>query len=252
MRLCALASGSKGNSTYIETKTTKILIDIGTTSMYIEKKLKEIGVEPKEIGAILISHTHKDHIGGLRVFLKKYNPTLFVTKNMLKELDVITDNYVIIDDTFNIGDVKVTSIKTSHDAIDSKAYILENNNRSVVYITDTGYINQKNHKILSNKNAYVFESNYDVDMLLNSRYPYYLKQRILSDKGHLSNKDASYYLGKFIYNNTKTIILAHLSHENNSPNIAKEELLRRLKEENKKVDNIIISTQKERTELIEV
>lgn len=254
MKVCALASGSKGNSTYVASSTTRLLIDLGTTSMHVEKKLKEIDIDPSSITGILISHTHSDHINGLRVFVKKYNPTLFLTDKMLEDIKKIfpVDNYVLIDNEFSIGDINVSTIKTSHDAYDSNGYILSNNDSSVVYITDTGYINQKNHKKLYNKNVYVFESNYDVEKLMNSKYPYYLKQRILSDKGHLSNKDSSYYLSKFIGKDTHTVILAHLSHENNDPDIALKTLQDKLNEENISFNNIIISTQEQRTDLIEV
>ncbi|MBR1718083.1 MAG: MBL fold metallo-hydrolase [Bacilli bacterium] len=254
MIVCTLASGSKGNSTYVASSSTKILIDLGTTSMYVEKKLKEIEVDPKDINAILISHTHSDHINGLKVFVKKYNPTLFLTEKMLKDINQIfpVTNYVIIDDNFYIDDMSVKVIKTSHDASDSNGYIIESDGKSVVYITDTGYINQKNHKYLKNKNIYVFESNYDVEMLLNGKYPYYLKQRILSDRGHLSNKDSSYYLSKFIGKDTKKVILAHLSHENNEPSIAYNTLKNKLIDENINFNDIIVSTQEDRTELIKI
>ena len=219
-----------------------------------EKKLRDIDVEPSSITAILISHTHSDHINGLRVFVKKYNPTLFLSEKMLKDLNDIfpVTNYVLIDDDFSIGDINVEIVKTSHDAPDSNGYILENNGKSIVYVTDTGYINQKNHKKLTNKNVYIFESNYDVEKLMNGKYPYYLKQRILSDKGHLSNVDSAYYLSKFIGKDTKAVILAHLSHENNDPNIAYNTLKDKLDDEDIEFDNIIISTQENRTEVIEV
>lgn len=254
MIVCTLASGSKGNATYVASSTTKLLLDLGPTCTYIENQLKSIDVDPNEITGIIISHTHSDHINGLKVFVKKYNPTLFLSEKMLKDINKIftVDNYVLIDDDFSIGDINISIIKTSHDASDSNGYILENNGKSVVYVTDTGYINQKNHKKLQNKNVYVFESNYDVEMLMNGSYPYYLKQRILSDRGHLSNKDSAYYLSRFIGNDTKKVILAHLSQENNKPEIALKTLQDKLKEDNINFDSIIISTQEERTELIEV
>ena len=142
MIVCTLASGSKGNSTFVASSSAKILLDLGTTSMYVEKKLKDIGVNPKEINAILISHTHSDHINGLKVFIKKYNPTLFLTEKMLYDLNQIfpVTNYVLIDSDFNIDDMNIKVIKTSHDASDSNGYIIESNGKSVVYITDTGYI----------------------------------------------------------------------------------------------------------------
>lgn len=249
MKISVLASGSKGNSTYIETQCTKVLVDIGMTNLYIEKKLKNIGVDPNDIQSVFITHTHVDHIAGLRVFVKKHNPTVYLTDKMYKELKDVINDYVIIEDDINIGDLQIKYFKTSHDASDSVGYIFNCLNKSVAYVTDTGYINRKNHKLLLNKNVYIFESNHDVKLLMdNPNYPYYLKQRILSDKGHLSNKDSSYYLSKFIGEETKTIILAHLSEQNNDPDIAFETLKNSINDD---ID-ILIAKQDENSELIEV
>lgn len=251
MKICVLASGSKGNSTFVGTDSTKLLIDLGPSCLYTERKLKEIDENPDKINAILISHTHSDHVSGLKVFLKKHSPMVYLSKKMYEDLKdcIEIPNYQIIDEDFMIGDIFVSIIKTSHDASDSNGYILENNNRSVVYITDTGYIHIKNHSKLQNKNVYIMESNHDVKKLMDGSYPYHIKQRILGDKGHLSNKDSSYYLSKFVGLDTSTVILSHLSHENNDPNLALETL-------NENIPNhkfeVIIATQDERTELIEV
>ncbi|MBP3920782.1 MAG: MBL fold metallo-hydrolase [Bacilli bacterium] len=253
MRVCVLASGSKGNSCFIETKETKILIDIGLNCKNIEKKLKEIEVEPKEIEAIILTHTHTDHTEGIRVFTKKYKTKVYLTEPMYKELNINLPNYEFINKELSIKDIKITSIKTSHDTDDSNGYIIENNNRSLVYITDTGYINVKNHKQLKNRNVYILESNHDVELLMNNKkYPYHIKQRILGDKGHLSNKDSSYYLSKFIGEDTKYIILAHLSEENNTDDLAINTLKETLKEKEKTCENILIAHQNTQTELIEV
>lgn len=254
MQVSVLASGSKGNCTYIATKKVKLLIDIGTTSLYAEKKLKEIEISPKEINGIFITHTHTDHISGIRVFIKKYQTKLYLTQKIYQELKekFSIPNYEIIDQNVTIEDLTIELFKTSHDAPDANGYIISNNNSSIVYITDTGYIHIKNHEKLKNKSLYIMESNHDVEMLMNGTYPYHLKQRILGDEGHLSNMDCSNYLSKFIGENTKDIILIHLSEENNCPEKALETLNKSLTKHGKSVENIYIASQNERTELIEI
>ena len=249
MKVSVLASGSKGNSSYIETKETKILVDLGMTTLYIEKKLANLDISPEEIDAIILTHTHVDHISGLKVFTKKYNTKVYLTEKMLKDINEIFElkNYEIINDDFKIKDLEIEIIKTSHDASDSNGYIFKNNNKTISYITDTGYINRKYKEKLSNKNLYIMESNHDIKMLQDGKYPYHLKQRVLSDKGHLSNEMCSKYLKEYIGENTKKIILIHLSHENNTEEIALKTL-----QENLEFKDVIISKQDESTELVEI
>lgn len=255
MKFAVLSSGSKGNCALIQTDNTKVLIDLGVTKSYVEQKLEELNVDPKEIKAILITHTHVDHIQGLKVFLKKYHPKLYVNKIILDLLyEYINDfDYVLYDKPiFDIDDINVEVIKTSHDVNGSVGFVLNNNNKSIVYITDTGYINNKYFRKLNNHNLYLLESNHDTKMLMNGKYPFHLKKRILSDKGHLSNIDAAYYLSQWIGDKTKTIILAHLSDDNNTYDKALNTLNDVLLSKNKKVENIMIAKQKQRTDWIEV
>ena len=255
MKASVLASGSKGNSTYVETNHHKYLIDLGTSCLYVENKLKELNVMPSEIDGIFITHTHVDHISGLRVFLKKYHPTVYLSQKMADELSsqlILRDYYILepeqeIDSTF-----KVNVFKTSHDTDDSNGYLLEEDGKAIVYITDTGYLNIKNHKLLHNREVYIIESNHDVQLLMDGHYPYHIKQRILGDKGHLSNKDCSYYLSQLIGDKTEKIILIHLSEDNNRPEIAYETLKNALNETKYMPKQIYISTQKEKTDMVEV
>ncbi|MDD6093420.1 MAG: MBL fold metallo-hydrolase [bacterium] len=252
MTVSVLSSGSKGNTTFIQTNNTKILIDAGNTSKYILEKLNEINVDPTTIDAILITHTHIDHIKGLPALLKKINPCVYITQKMLKELEYLENYSIINTDKIKIKDLDIDVIKTSHDTEDSVGYIVNNDDKSIVYITDTGYINQKYFNILSNRNVYIMESNHDIEMLNNSKYPFALRQRILSDKGHLSNYDSAKYISKFIGSKTKYVLLAHLSEENNTEELALETLDKRLKKEKIAIDNIIIAKQNQATDLINI
>ncbi len=252
MKVIVLSSGSKGNTTYIETKESKILIDAGNTSKYIVSKLFELEINPKEIDAILITHTHSDHIKGLESLIKKVPARIYMTEKMYPYLKFVENYEFITSKSFMIKDIKVDVIKTSHDTEDSVGYIITNDDKSVVYITDTGYINQKYDEILSNRGIYILESNHDIEMLNNGSYPFALRKRILSDKGHLSNYDSSAYLAKFMGPKTKKIVLAHLSEENNTPELALSTLKERLKSEKINFKNIIIAKQNEETELIEI
>ncbi len=247
MKISILASGSKGNCTYIETNSTKTLIDVGMSNLYIEKKLISLGINPNDINNVFITHPHVDHIAGLKVFIKKHNPTVYLTEKMYQELKSNIRKYVIIEDKIIIDDLIIDYFKTSHDAIDSVGYIFKNNDKEFVYVTDTGYISSKNLKKITNKDFYAFESNHDVNLLMNNpHYPYQIKQRILGDKGHLSNNQCREYLKKIIGDRTKYVILAHLSEQNNDKELALNNL--------KDIKNIkiMIAMQNENTELIEI
>lgn len=249
MRTCVLASGSKGNSTYIETKNHHILLDMGKNKKYIVESLKSIGVDPKKVDIILISHLHADHISALETFIKTYKATVYMPKEMFAAFESIA-NYenmniyteeVILEDEFT----KITSIKSSHDAVASRNFIIEEGPSSVVQITDTGYIKSKYFNLLKNRNIYLLESNHDVEMLTHGPYPDWLKRRVLSDEGHLSNQACGFYLSKLIGEKTKKVYLMHLSEVNNDPEIALKTVKDSLKEYNVKFDNIECALQYE-------
>src|SRR5574344_1106188 len=196
MKVCVLASGSEGNVTYVETEKHKILLDLGMNVKYITTKLSELDISPNEIDTILISHVHDDHIKALNQFIKKYDANIYLTPVMVDELPGDSpirqySNLKLYDDDFYIDNIKIELIKTSHDTKDSRGFIITDNLKSVVYLTDTGYLNQKYFNLLKDKNIYLFESNHDIEMLINGKYPKWLKARIVGPYGHLSNKDAS-------------------------------------------------------------
>ena len=250
MKVVVLSSGSKGNTTYVECGNTKILIDMGNTCKYVVSKLMGIGINAEDIDAIFITHTHVDHVKGLKVFLKKYGTKVYFTKEMQNELEYI-DNYNLIDsDKVILKDLLLNVIKTSHDVADSVGYVIEGDNKGIVYITDTGYINNKYFSLLNNREVYILESNHDIEMLNNGPYSFQLRQRILGDKGHLSNYDCSRYLSSFIGDKTDVIVLAHLSEENNTRELAYDTLIKRFDEDNRSVRKIIIAKQDEETEEI--
>jgi phosphoribosyl 1,2-cyclic phosphodiesterase len=249
MKVVVLASGSKGNVTYVEDGETRILIDIGKSCGYIEKKLQEIDINPDTISAILITHTHIDHIVGIRTFYKKYKPVIYIMPKMLPALSEYLDDFdcTYFTEVTQINNIKVDVIKTSHDVPDSVGFLL---NDELVYITDTGYLNDRYLPKLKNKSMYIMESNHDIEMLYNGNYPYHLKKRIASDTGHLSNIDSSKYLSKIIGNNTKHIVLAHLSKENNTRDKALETLFSTI-EVNDDLD-VLVAEQNERSQVIEI
>lgn len=254
MLVNVLASGSKGNSTLITTDRVKILIDAGKNQKYLETALNQINLSLKDIDYILITHTHADHTSALKTIVKSHKPTIVLTELMYKDLDYLKnyENILLLTDNLELEDLVIENIKTSHDTSDSRGYIVTQGNSSVVQITDTGYLNQKYFKKLQNKTIYIFESNHNIEMLMHGRYPKWLKARVSSDVGHLSNESSAFYLTKLIGENTKEIILAHLSEENNTPELALETLNKEFVENNIKFNNIVVAKQEERTDLIEV
>lgn len=252
MKAKVLASGSKGNSTLIRTDNINLLIDIGINYQCLASELEKVNITPKDLQAILITHTHNDHIKGLAALVKKTNIRVYVLEEMVEELlkKIPSDNIFIYQEPLELADLKVNLIRISHD-VEGTGFIIEHNNQSLVYITDTGYINRKYLPLMKNKNTYIIESNHDEEMLMEGPYPYILKQRVISDKGHLSNKTTAKYLLEIVGDNTKNIVLAHISEKNNTEELALS-TTKELLEENGIYKNIIIAKQYESLNEIEV
>lgn len=253
MRIQVLASGSKGNSTFIESGNTKILIDVGINYTRIKKSLDKIGVDVNSLDGLIISHTHSDHIGGLSSVIKKIGVNVFIKEELYSEIRKIVpdENITLIEENnITIGDLDIEIINASHD-VPAFGFVISGDDKKVLYLTDTGYINRRYYKKLEDMDAYIIESNHDEKMLMEGPYPYILKQRVISDKGHLSNKYTGSFLNKEIGAKTKYIILAHLSENNNTEELALEQVNGEL-ENNPYKNQILIAKQHTETQLIEI
>lgn len=252
MKVKVLASGSKGNSTLIRTDKLNILIDCGVTYQYLASELDKVNLTPNDLYAILITHTHSDHIKGLSALVKKTGLKVFILEEMIEEIKskVPYENINYYTNPLYMEDLKIELIRISHD-VEGVGFIIENNNKNLVYITDTGYINRKYLPKMKNKNLYIIESNHDEEMLMEGPYPYILKQRVISDHGHLSNTTTASYLKEIVGDRTDKIVLAHISENNNTPELALKTTKDILEDNNIKKD-IIIAKQYESLEEIEV
>ena len=222
MEALIIGSGSKGNSTLLITDSKKILIDVGFSYPKIKMVLERHGYSINDIDFILVTHEHKDHILGLASMVKHSKKQVYIPSLMFKAINKVVDNDYLVkidDDIFQIDDLKIRFLHTSHDALYPVGFLIEDS-ESLIYMTDTGYISKKNLGYMKNKNIYIIESNHDPKMLMDGPYPYVLKQRVISDTGHLSNEMTGKYLNSLIGPDTKKIILAHLSETNNIEDLA--------------------------------
>ncbi|MGT2933310.1 MBL fold metallo-hydrolase [Streptococcus catagoni] len=224
-----LASGSTGNSFYIETPKKKLLVDAGLTGKKISSLLAEIDRKPEDLDAILITHEHSDHIKGVGILARKYHLDIYANqktwqiideRQMIGKIDSSQKHIFERDKTLTFGDLDIESFGVSHDAVDPQFYRFMKDKKSFVMLTDTGYVSDRMSGIIENADAYLIESNHDIEILRSGTYPWSLKQRILSDKGHLSNEDGAGAMIRSMGYKTKKIYLGHLSKENNIKELA--------------------------------
>jgi len=223
MEVIVLGSGSKGNATFIKTAESKILIDAGLSYRMMNTRLKAHGESLEDLDAVFLTHEHSDHTKGLATLFKYTRAILYTSSDTFHALNglVSIDRFEVIeiDTALKFKDISIEAFETSHDAAHALGFNVHNGSkRNLVYVTDTGYIDKALYPKLKDAAMYIFEANYDVTLLFNSERPYYLKRRIDSVKGHLSNADAAYHLVQLIGANTKAIILAHASEDCNTEN----------------------------------
>ena len=219
-----LASGSSGNAAVLSCGDTHLLIDAGISCRRITAALKELGLAPADLTAILITHTHSDHISGLNTLLKKTTCPLLATPRTCRELSCrvegIDPRLMGLDSPITLGEIDMQPIPTSHDAPGSCGWRLDTESGSVGFLSDTGYVTDEALDLLPGVDFVILESNHDVESLCSGPYPYYLKQRILGLQGHLCNEDAAQFAVTLAENGASDIVLAHLSRDNITPAMA--------------------------------
>ena len=221
-RVWTLASGSSGNAVFFESEDDAILVDAGISGKAIEGAIKKVGGDSSKIRGIVLTHSHSDHSKSAGVIARRYSVPIYTTKatyeHCLKRLGSNFEYRLFkTSEDIKIAGFTLNTIPTPHDAIDSVALVVEHDGVRCGVLTDLGHVFYKLEKEISNLDAVILESNYDPEMLTNGAYPYHLKQRISSKAGHISNEEAAYLLLNSQGERLKTVMLAHLSNENNSP-----------------------------------
>ncbi len=238
LEFCSLSSGSKGNCYLIKSGENGILVDAGISAKKISEGLAQIGMNIDNIQGILITHEHSDHTKGIATLTKKYGIPVYANWQTWEALKLnINEEKRLIFETgclFAIGDIRIKPFPIAHDAVEPVGFSIFKDNVQISTITDTGHISDEMLEEIKNADILVLEANHDVNMLKIGRYPWFLKQRILGSHGHLSNEDAGSTLVKIIKAEPKPrqILLAHLSHENNFPEMAYQTIKNILEEDN--------------------
>ncbi len=227
MKVCTLASGSSGNAVFVKSGDTSVLIDAGMSGKAVRERLEAIGESCADLSALLVTHEHSDHIKGIGVLCRRHDLPLYLTEKTWQDLkfsvgEVAEERIKFFEagDGLEIGDLKLDSFSISHDAADPVGYAFYEQETKACLVTDTGCMTAEIIKKVQGADCMILEANHDVDMLQQGHYPWHLKKRILSSKGHLSNVVAGHSLASLISGDTGHVTLAHLSAENNRPDIA--------------------------------
>lgn len=232
-----LASGSKGNSTFIYDNGVGILIDCGISRKQLLYRLQTVGFQEEDIQYVLLSHDHYDHNKNIHIFPSNI---LYCSEEIMLD----ESNHILVPyQDITLNHITITPLTTSHDAKGNLAFLFKTEKESLLYMTDTGYVLQKNLTYMKDLNYYIFESNHDVEMLMATNRPIFLKRRIYGDLGHLNNEYSAKIMCDVIGNNTKEIVLAHLSQEANTKEKALETYFQVFKENQISFSNIKVASQ---------
>lgn len=231
LELCSIASGSSGNCICVGTDEDHILVDAGISGKKIENGLATMNLKATDLKGILVTHEHIDHVAGLGVMARRYHLPIYSTWGTIEAIKKIKSVGKIDEDLFNpivpgmefeIGSLKIKPVHISHDAADPVAYKASDGKHKMAVVTDLGTYDEQIVDEFKQLDALLLEANHDINMLQMGSYPYYLKQRILGDRGHLSNERSGQLLGELLHDNFGTVMLGHLSKENNYEELAYE------------------------------
>lgn len=224
MRFASLGSGSEGNALLVEAGQTRLLMDCGFTLGETERRLARLGVQPSELSGIVVTHEHGDHISGVFRLARKYDLPVWLTHGTLRvqmnAASACRFSEINPHQSFSVGDIEIFPFPVPHDAGEPVQYVFSDGAKRLGALTDVGCTTPHIEAMLSGCDALVLECNHDVDMLQNGDYPFRLKQRIGGRYGHLSNAQAAALLARLDYSRLQHIVAAHLSHQNNSPELA--------------------------------
>lgn len=248
LNFCSLYSGSSGNSLFVETENTKVLIDCGVSSKKVEEGLKSLDVDPTSIDAILITHEHSDHVKGLGTFSKKFDVPIFANQETLDNMEAqvlkINEKNIHtfnIAEKFSIGDLEINPFTISHDAANPCGFNIFKDNKKISIATDIGNMDAKTVKQLEDSIFVLLEANYDPDILKCSPYPYLLKRRIAGPTGHLPNEQAGKTISHLMNSGLQSAMLGHLSKENNFPELAYKTVAEEIMNNNQGENSINLS-----------
>lgn len=223
MKICVLGSGSKGNAVYVESGETRLLFDAGFSWKELKRRLLYRGLDPDRIGAVVVSHEHTDHVGGLRVLGKKL--PVYATAGTIaavrRAFQVDAPEPISAGEWAEVGRVRFLPLPVTHDAADPVCFLIEDGDARLALVTDLGVTTRALVSRLSDLSAAVVEANHDLEMLMNGPYPWELKQRIRGRHGHLSNDDSAALVEAIAHPGLKRLFLAHLSETNNRPELAR-------------------------------
>lgn len=228
MKIAILASGSTGNCAVVSHGGTFVLLDAGISARRIAAGLRELGLSPADLSAVLVTHAHSDHVSGLRVLARQVGAPVFATPSACEEwysrcpCDEVRDLFCLREagSGFAIGALEVRSFPTSHDAAGSVGYVLSGGGERLALCTDLGCVTDEVRRAVAGCGTVVCEANHDIEMLKTGPYPYVLKKRILGPKGHLSNEAGAELAAFAVEHGAGTVVLAHLSRTNNTPELA--------------------------------